>query len=75
MKVSRMAEKVGQSDRSCNIVQIDATLRLQRRPIDYKALRTGVGGEQNLTRLAHPDAAHPTRRGEPTPNTLSVCTD
>ena len=34
MKVNRMAEKVGQSDRSCNIVQIDATLRLQRRPID-----------------------------------------
>jgi len=61
MKVSRMKEKVWQSDRSCNIVQTDATLRLH-----------GVGGEQNLTRLAHPDAAHRARRGEPTPNTLSV---
>jgi len=31
MKVNQMAEKVGQSDRSCNIVQIDATHTQWRR--------------------------------------------
>ena len=49
------------------IAQIEVVLRRRRRPIDHRALWTGVG--TNRTRPAYTAARG---AGEPTPNTLSV---